>query len=68
MTDLHFHIRGLLARQRQRDLDDQDVPDPTSDTASAGRLGDVERTAGRTRANVAAAAARRRYARLAHGR
>ena len=68
MSDLHLRILGLLAKQRQRELDDHDAVDHSGDAASAGHRRDLERATGRTRPNVAAAEARRRYARPARGR
>jgi hypothetical protein len=63
VTDLHLRVRRMVAKQRQRELDDHDTAGRTSDTASAGDRRDLEHAAGRTKANVAAAEARRRYRR-----
>jgi hypothetical protein len=65
MTDVHLRILRLLARQRQRELDEHDTADESGGAASTGRRRELERSAGRTRANVAAAEARRRYVRPA---
>lgn len=59
MTDLHLRILRMVAKQRQRELDDHNAADHT-DRASAERRGDLERVAGQTEANLAAAEARRR--------
>jgi hypothetical protein len=66
MTDVHLRILRLLARQRQRELDEHDAAGHP-DASSGGRRHELERSAGRTRANVAAAEARRRYMRPARG-
>ncbi len=63
MTDLHLRILRMVAKQRQRDLDDHDVADQASGPASTGHRRDLEKAAGRTKDNVATAQARRRYAR-----
>ena len=55
MTDLHLRI-GMVAKQRQQELDHHDA----ADHARGPR--DLERAARWTKANVAAAQARRRYA------
>ncbi len=68
MTDVHLRILRLLARQRERELDDHDAADHPGDAASADRRRMLDRAAGRTRANVAAAEARRRYTRPLRGR
>jgi hypothetical protein len=68
VTNVHLRIVRLLARQRQRELDERDATDRVGDAASAGRRHEMERAAGRTRANVAAAEARRRYLRPPRGR
>jgi hypothetical protein len=68
MTDVHLRILRLLARQRQRELDDHDAANHLGDAASAGRRRELERATGRTRLNVAAAEARRRYMRPDRGR
>lgn len=68
MSDVHLRILRLFARQRQRELDDHDAADHTNDAASPGRRRDLERAAGRTRANVVKAEARRRYRLPSRGR
>jgi len=68
MSDLHLRILRILAKQRQRELDDHDAAEHTGDAASPGRRCELERAAARTKANVAAAEARRRYPRPARGR
>ena len=60
MTDLHLRILRIVAERRQRELDDDDGQ--ASDHSSAGRRRDLERAAWRSKAIVAAAQARRRYA------
>jgi hypothetical protein len=61
VTDLHLRILRLVAKQRQRELDDHDATDHNRGSASAARRRDLDHAAGRTSANVAAAEARRRY-------
>ena len=68
MTDLHLRILRVLAKHRQRALDDHDSADHTGNAGSAGRRRDLEQAASRTGANVAAAEARRSYPRLAGDR
>jgi len=68
MTDVHLRILRLLAKQRQRELDNHDAAEPTGDAASPGDRRDLDRAAWRTRARVAAAEARRRYPHRAAGR
>lgn len=68
MTDLHLRILRLLAKQRQRDLDDHDGGDHAGDAGSAGRRRELEQAAARTGANVAAAETRRRFPRLTRDR
>jgi hypothetical protein len=63
MTDLHLRILRMIANQRQRRLEDHDATDLTGYTASAGHRRGLERAAGQSRANVAAAEARRRFPR-----
>jgi len=60
MTDLHLRILRMIANQRQRTLEDHAATDLTGDSASAGHRRRLERAAGQTKANVAAAEARRR--------
>lgn len=61
MTDLHLRILRLVAKQRQRELDDHDAAGPARGTGSTGRRRDLAQAAGRTKTSVAAAEARRRY-------
>lgn len=68
MTDLHLRILRMVAKQRQRELDDHDAADHAGEAASAGHRRDLEQAAGRTQANVAAAEARRRFPRPGRGR
>jgi hypothetical protein len=68
MTDVHLRILRLLAKQRQGELDDHNAADHASNATSADRQRTLERAARRTRANVAAAEARRRGPWLARGR
>jgi hypothetical protein len=63
MTDLHLRILRLIAKRRQSALDDHDADGHTHGRASAGRRRDLEKAARRTKANVAAAQARRRHPR-----
>jgi hypothetical protein len=60
MTDLHLRILRMIAKHRQSELDDDDAAGHTRGRASAGRRSDLEKAARRTKANVAAAQARRR--------
>jgi hypothetical protein len=62
MTDLHLRILRMIAKQRQRDLEDHDAG-PSDDTASAHKRRDLEQAAGQTKANVSAAESRRRFPR-----
>jgi hypothetical protein len=50
----------VLARHRQRAVDDRDAADTMPDAGSTVRRHDLERTTARTRARAAAADARRR--------
>jgi hypothetical protein len=59
VTDLHLRILRMIAKHRQSALDDHDA----AGRASAGRRRDLEKTVRRTKANVAAAQARRRHPR-----
>jgi hypothetical protein len=61
VSDLHLHILNLVAHRNQRELNHHDAVNHVGDAASAARRQDLERTATRTRARVAAAQARRRY-------
>jgi hypothetical protein len=63
MSGLHLRILRMVAEQRRRELDDHDAADHTGNAASAGRRRDLEQVAGRTKANIAAAEARRGYRR-----
>jgi hypothetical protein len=60
MTDLHLRILRMVANQRQRRLEDHKATDLTGGMASADRRRSLEQPAGHTKANVAAAEARRR--------
>jgi hypothetical protein len=60
VTDRHIRILRVVARHRQRQLDDHDAADAVPNAGSTARLHDLEWTAARTRARVAAAEARRR--------
>ena len=68
MTDVHLRILRLLAKQRQRELDDHDAAEHTGDAAAPGRRRELKRAAAQTKANVAAAEERRRYPGPARGR
>jgi hypothetical protein len=63
LTDRHVRILARVARHHQRRLDEHDLADDTPSAASQKRRDDLETTATRARANVAAAQARRRTAR-----
>jgi hypothetical protein len=63
LTDLHLRLLRMVAKQRQRELDDHDSADHAGETASGGDRHDLEQAVGRTKANVTAAEARRRYPR-----
>jgi hypothetical protein len=67
VTDLHLRILQMVATQRRRELDDDSAADHAS-RASAERRRDVERVAGQTGANLAAAEARRRRPRPGRAR
>jgi hypothetical protein len=60
MTDLHLRILRMVAMQRQRELDDHAAADHVGGPSSADHRRDLERAAGQTKANVAAAEVRRR--------
>jgi diguanylate cyclase (GGDEF)-like protein len=62
MSDPHLRILRLVANNMQRELGDHDAVDHAGDTASTGRRQHLEQMATRTRARVAAAEARRRFA------
>ena len=68
MTDFHLRILRMIARQRERERDDHDSVEHTGDKVSAGRRRDLDQVAERTKANVAAAEARRRFPRAVRGR
>jgi hypothetical protein len=68
VTDFHLSILRMVATKRQRELDGHDAVDHAGGPASAGRRHDLEQAAGRTKANVAAAEARRRYPQLGRAR
>jgi len=69
MTDLHLRILRMIAKHRQSALNSHDAVGHTHGRghahgrASAGRRRDLEKAARRTKANVAAAQARRRHPR-----
>jgi hypothetical protein len=58
VADSHVRILRAFARHRQRKVEDLEAVGP--DDGSEGRRHDLERTAARSRAQVAAAEARRR--------
>jgi hypothetical protein len=60
VSDRHSRVLRVVARHRKRRLDDQRAATAVPDTGSADRRDDLERTAARTRARVAAAATKRR--------
>jgi hypothetical protein len=60
MTDRHVHVLRVVARHRQRRLDDHAPADGIPDAVSTERRRDLERAASRARARLAAAQARRR--------
>jgi len=60
MTDRHIRVLRVVARHRQRQLDDHSAADDRRDTVSPARRRDLEQIAARTRAHLAAAQARRR--------
>lgn len=61
MSDLYLRILRMVAKRRQQELDDHD--DAARAAGSAGRRRDLEHVARRTKANIAAARARRRHTR-----
>ena len=61
MTDLHLRVLRMVAKRRQQELDDHDAGDHARGAASAGRRRDLKRAAGRSKANLVAAQARRRH-------
>jgi hypothetical protein len=63
MTDLHLRILRMVARQRQRELDEHLAADRAGGHASAGDRRDLEHAAGQATANVSAAVVRRRLLR-----
>ncbi|MEA2251432.1 MAG: hypothetical protein QOC78_2884 [Solirubrobacteraceae bacterium] len=61
MSDRHVRILRVMARHRQRRLDEHDAtPTPDPDAGSAARRDDLQRTAAVTRARVVAAEVRKR--------
>jgi hypothetical protein len=58
MADSHVRILRAFARHHQREVEGPEVVDP--DHGSQDRRHDLERTAARSRAQLAAAEARRR--------
>lgn len=68
MSDLHLRLLRAVANQRQRRLEDHDAAEHTGDAAAAADRRDLERAADRTKANVAAAEARRLYPRAGRRR
>lgn len=68
MSDLHLRLLRAVANQRQRRLEDHDAAEQTGDAAAAADRRDLERAADRTKANVAAAEARRLYPRAGRRR
>jgi hypothetical protein len=60
VTDLHLRILRLIAKRRQRELENHDADDHTDGTGSADHRRNLEAAAGRTKVNAAAAEARRR--------
>jgi hypothetical protein len=58
VADSHLRLLRAFARHQQRKVEDLDAVGP--DGGSGGRRHDLERTAARSRAQVAAAEARRR--------
>jgi hypothetical protein len=62
MSDRHIRILRAVAHRRQQQLHDLDAPDGRPEViGSTVRRHDLERTAARTRARLAAAQARRRH-------
>jgi hypothetical protein len=59
MTDRHMRVLRVVARHRQRKLDDHDAAEAVADVTSTSRRRDLAKVAARTRARVAAANARR---------
>ena len=60
MTDIHLRILGVMARDNQRRLTEHDAAEVAPAAGTAERRQDLQTTATRTRARVAAAQARRR--------
>jgi hypothetical protein len=58
----------MVAKKRQRALDDHNAAEHPAGPRSGDQRRDLERAAGQTKANVAAAEARRRRPRRALGR
>jgi hypothetical protein len=61
LTDRHVRILAEVARHHQRRLDEHDGDEDTPSAVSVERRDDLETTATRTRARVAAARARRNH-------
>ena len=59
MSDRHIRILRVVARHRQRKLDDHDAAANVPDATSTSRRRELARAAARTRARVTAAEARR---------
>ena len=60
MTDSHLRILRAVAKQRQRQLDDN-TSDDADGPASASHTSDLQQAAGRADTNLAAAEGRRRH-------
>jgi len=50
MTDLHLRILRMVAKQRQRGLDDHNAAEHAADPRSGDPRRDLERAAGQTKA------------------
>lgn len=68
MTDPPLRILRTIASQRQRRREGHDATKLSGDTACAVHRRSLERAAGQTKANVAAAEARRRFPRARRNR
>jgi len=62
MSDRHIRFLAMIARDSQRQLEHYDALANIPDAAFARRREDLEERAGRTRARLTAARARRRQA------
>lgn len=62
MSDPHIRLLAMIARDSQRKLEHHDALANIPDAAFAQRRQDLEERAGRTRARLAAARARRNHA------